>query len=486
MIEQENGSEENNDSKLSKILFKGKWVEKEGVKWAFFSSEKDRASRKSEKTSKKEKKEKIVIPEDLKPIDVKNSERVSITALGRSYGGARYSQEESSTIPDEGRLEPDTILSGRYRILEFYKSLQKRDFYLAKDTRLETPCIVKELACDITDVEEKIYYNLRFKEEARILADLSHPNLPTVMDFFIENGRSFMVVDYIKGFDLETLLENEDVEFSQEQILLWGIDICEVLTYLHTYDPPIIHRGISPASLFLRDSDWAVILFNFSFVRKLDKTSTYKVGPAGFAPPEQLVGKAQIKSDLYSLGATLYFLLTGAMANEKFKFIPPSSIDSSLSIYTDMALKNALKLNVKERFNTAEEMKEALLDAYDKLLSKEEEIVSEEDPFSRLSEMLHQKEFRFRAIKRLGKLGDKRAVDLLVPFLNDQSAAVRLAVISAFENLKEKRVVSHLTRLFDDENFEIRKKAIKAIEKITGKKLPPLMVVPKNDDLYTS
>lgn len=489
MSEEDKNLEDNQLSEVNavdKYLFQGKWVETDGVKWAFFDSEKDQNSHNKRKKPKPVFSEKIKVEETVKIEKTDISEKVSITDLGRASGGRRYGEEIVSEISSSGRLEPDTVLSGRYKILEFHKSFENRDFYMAKDTRLDTPCIVKELACDISDREEKDYYNKRFKEEAKLLAALRHPNLPTVIDYFVENGRTFMVIDYIKGFDLETLLGNKEIEITEEQVLLWGLDICEVLEYIHDYNPPIIHRGISPASLFIRDRDWAVILYNFSFARRQDKTSTYKIGHSGFAPPEQLVGKAQTRSDIYSLGATLYYLLTGKIPNEKFKYLSPSSINPTVSIYTDMALKNALKLNVKERFVNAEEMKEALLDSYDKLLAREEEESPEEDIFDKLSEMLLQKEHRFKAIKRLGKIGDPRAIDLLIPFLQDDSAAIRLAVISAFETLNEKRTIGHLSKLLDDDNFEIRKKSIKIIEKLSGKKLPPLMIVPRDSDLFSS
>jgi len=365
---------------VDNYLFDGNWTEKDGVKWAFFETDKETGETSKESIQQ----EKIEKGQSLSEKQV-ISDKISITDLGRASGGQRYS--EGSPLPPSGPIKKDTFLSGRYKIQELYKSLEKRDFYLARDIRLDTICIVKELTVDSNDREEVEYYRNRFKEEARILANLNHPNLPVVTDYFIENNRYFMVLDYIKGYDLETLLACSEVSITEEQILLWGIDICEVLEYLHSQKPPVIHRDVSPASLFVRDRDWAIILFNFNFARKQEGKCTAQIGTTGYASPEQMAGKPDIRSDIYSLGATLHRLLTGRTPGKAFDFKPVSVFNPSVSIYADMAVKKALKVNIKERFNNAGELKEALLEAYDKLGNEEDswDLPDNEEPFDELS-----------------------------------------------------------------------------------------------------
>ncbi|MEQ8190618.1 MAG: serine/threonine-protein kinase, partial [Candidatus Eremiobacterota bacterium] len=357
---------------VEKYLFDGNWTEKDGIKWAFFANEKDKNSQNlkiSEVGTPLPLKEEIKYPDKEKTSSL---DKVSITDLGRATGGRRYSSQNSS-IPTEGLLESATILCERYKILERYKSLEKRDFYMAHDLRLEGPCIVKELKSSLSSGEEEAYYRKKFNEEAKLLAKLSHPNLPKTMDYFIENGRYFMVIDYIEGIDLETYFENCYGQISEEQILKWGINLCDILEYLHNQDPPVIHRDIKPSNLFIRERDRSIVLFNFDFAIRSDRASTKKIGTSGYAPPEQLSGNAEPRSDIYSVGATIHYLLSGEAPKMDGNFMTVLALNFSASIYTDIIIKKALKTKIKDRYDNAGEMKAALLDAYEKLKKAEEE-----------------------------------------------------------------------------------------------------------------
>jgi serine/threonine protein kinase len=477
--------EDKENKGLEKYLFDGNWTEKDGIKWAFFANEKDKNSQqvpKGEASFPVKEEVKSTCKEKTSSLD-----KVSITDLGRATGGKRY-DSESSSIPAKGLLEANTILSGRYKILELYKSLEKRDFYMAKDLRLDSLCIVKELKNDLSSREEEEYYRKKFNDEAKLLASFSHPNLPKTMDYFIENNRYFMVIDYIKGVDLESYFENCYGQISEEQILRWGINICDILEYLHSQNPPVIHRDIKPSNLFIIERDWSVILFNFDFAIRSDRASTKKIGTSGYAPPEQLTGNAKPESDIYSLGATIHYLLSGEAPKIDGNFNTVISTNFSASIYTDMIIKKALRAKIKDRYEHAKDMKEALSDALEKLRKSEEEeekffkesLTNTADYFEELAKKIEKKDRgRLLAIKELGKLGDLRALSILIPLLSDESASIRLSSITALANLKDKKAISSLAKLLDDTNMEIRQKAFEAIEHITDKKIPPLMIVPR-------
>jgi len=465
------------DKKVGNYLFQGDWVEKDGIKWAFFADELKTADYSPEELEKEIKKEQSreIKKEDSKIIkSPEPSEKISITDIGKQYIDNRYGKTLSSNLIPPGILKADTILSGRYKIVESHKSLEKSDFYqvsdfyYAMDTRLETLCIVKELRGDISADRE--YYRKRFKEEAKILADLSHPNLPKVIDYFIESERYFMVIDYIKGFQLDDLINNKEINITEEQVLLWGIDICDVLEYLHRQKPPIIHRDIRPANLFIRESDWTVILFNFNVARRQETKCTTGIGLMGYASPEQIAGRPEPRSDIYSLGATLHHILTGETTKVPFQFKPVREINPSVSEYTELVIKQALGFKLDERFDNAEEMKEALLDAYESLPQK----VSEEDngtwtwdPLLELAEMLKKDGYKkIKAIKEISALKDPRALKYLLPLLEDESIVIKVNTIHAIETLGAKEAIPCLEKLREDKSKEIREKAIKAIDSI--------------------
>ncbi|OQA18355.1 MAG: Serine/threonine-protein kinase B [bacterium ADurb.Bin363] len=470
---------------VSSYLFNGNWMEKDGIKWAFFGSDRDKESHHKVQEKEHTKNETVTKSEIKVP-----SDKISITDLARLRGGKRY-DIETSGIPAYGILEPDTILSGRYKILERYKSLEKRDFYTAKDLRLEGPCIVKELKCNHFSDEEEDYYRKKFNEEAKLLATLSHPNLPKTIDYFTENGRYFMVIDYIKGIDLETYFENCYGQIEEGQILQWGINLCDILEYLHTQDPPVIHRDIKPSNLFIRERDWSVVLFNFGFATRSDRARTKQIGTSGYAPPEQLSGKAEPRSDIYSVGATLHYLLSGESPRMDGDFTALIANNFSASIDTDLIVRKALKTKIKDRYEDAKEMRKALRDASEKVKHSEEEgkkffkkdtIKTIVHHFEELVQKIERKDKgRLLAIKEIGKLGDPRAFDILIPLLGDESASIRLSAISALANMKDKKAIPSLSKLLEDQNMEIRQKVIEAIESLSNKKLPPLMVVPKEE-----
>jgi serine/threonine-protein kinase len=149
-----------------------------------------------------------------------------------------------------------------------------------------------------------------FEREARILSGLSHPGIPKFLDFFIEAGKKYLAMEMIHGKDMEKRVLSQGV-VQPEQAIAWMIEVCDVLSYLHRQTPPIIHRDIKPANLMVRHKDNQVILLDFGAVKEIGTPPGTCIGAEGYSSPEQDRGTPVTQSDLYAIGTTLIFLLTG-------------------------------------------------------------------------------------------------------------------------------------------------------------------------------
>ena len=278
-------------------------------------------------------------------------------------------------------LAPETILWSRYRIKELIAQGGQGLVYLAEDIRLEGRlCALKEVSPDISATSEhQTQVQAQFQREASILARLDHPNLPKVSDFFFENGRDYLVMDYVSGRDLRELVEEARVKNSfiaEETVLVWAVQILDALIYLHGQDPPILHRDIKPANIKLTPSG-PIKLVDFGLVKVMvpDDNRTITVlqgkGTVQYTPLEQYGGDSghtDIRSDIYSLGATLFHLLTLQPAPEaKERFLYPArslslrDINGDVSLKTEQAILHALAMHPNERPKNIETFKEELI-----------------------------------------------------------------------------------------------------------------------------
>ena len=268
--------------------------------------------------------------------------------------------------PATGQLAPNTELQGRYLIL---RRVGKGGFgavYEAGDRRIPgKKWAVKELSTgDLRTAEEEAEAVASFRQEAEILAHLSHPNLPTVTDFFSEGGKQYLVMEFVQGRTLQQLLEERQAPFPEAQVLGWAEQLVAVLHYLHSQGPPIIFRDLKPANIML-DEDGRIKLIDFGIARLFKggrSGDTVAMGTAGYAPPEAYgQSETDARSDVYSLGATLHQLLTGQdPGSTPFNLPPVRDYNPAVSANTAQAITRALHKDPRERFTSMREM-QALL-----------------------------------------------------------------------------------------------------------------------------
>ncbi|MEQ8224139.1 MAG: protein kinase [Candidatus Eremiobacterota bacterium] len=268
----------------------------------------------------------------------------------------------------EARTEPlseGNMLIGRYTIKNLIKSGGMAAIYRAEDNHLGKICAVKELLPHWSkSKQEKEYMILRFKSEAKILSELHHESLPRVSDYFTYNEQYYLVMDFIDGEDLDAvLLKKGKSGLPYEQVIQLGVQICNILEYLHTCNPPVIYRDLKPGNIMIRASDGKLFLIDFGIAYAIEQNGSPRtmIGTMGYIAPEQYMGKPVIESDLYSLGATLYHLFTGLMP-VPFTYRSIRESVPSIPAYLDSVISRSLELEAGKRFHTAREMKMALLD----------------------------------------------------------------------------------------------------------------------------
>jgi tetratricopeptide (TPR) repeat protein len=271
-------------------------------------------------------------------------------------------------------LASGTVLANRYRVLARLGEGGMGSVYQVED--LKRPGVVyalKALLDDTTTSPEDIAWAAkRFDEEITLLSRLSHPRIPAFIDRFTEGGRRYFVMEYIPGMTLEQRQERTHAPLPEREVLSWMVGVCDVLAYLHSQRPPIIVRDLKPGNIMVTPSgDVRLIDFGIARTYKAGKASnTENLGTMTYASPEHL-GQTQTdaRSDIYSLGATIYHLLTNT---EPAPLETPAPgrlrrYQPGLSEATERVVIRAMKLNAAERFQTAVEFREALRACLDAL-----------------------------------------------------------------------------------------------------------------------
>src|SRR5512140_1667758 len=267
-----------------------------------------------------------------------------------------------------GQLQPGTNLMNRYLIQEVIGVCGMGSVYRARD--LHFPNVVKlvavkEMINQARDplVKQTIVQN--FEREAHILVSLSHSSIPKIFDYFTYDTRSYLVLEFINGRDLEAILGQSANFFSEDQVIGWAIELCDVLAYLHNHKPePIVFRDMKPSNIMV-NQDGHIVLVDFGIAKLFHEGQKgTMIGTEGYSPPEQYRGEATPKADIYSLGATMHHLLTRRdprlEAPFTFQDRPIRKINPAVSPEVELIVSTALQYNPDERFPSAEAMKEAL------------------------------------------------------------------------------------------------------------------------------
>jgi len=270
-------------------------------------------------------------------------------------------------------LTPETVLQGRYLIIRQLGQGGMGAVYEALDQRLDTTVALKETLF----AEERL--RKQFEREARLLARLHHPALPRVSDHFSEDDGQFLVMQFIPGDDLSEMMNRKRSPFPANQVLTWADQLLDALDYLHTQDPQIVHRDIKPQNLKLT-SRGQIILLDFGLAkgqageisRVTTAASIFGYTP-NYAPLEQIQGLGtDSRSDLYSLGATLYHLITGvkppdaltraaAIVNgQPDPLLKASEVNAAIAPELDGVLAKSMAQNREQRYATAADMRRAL------------------------------------------------------------------------------------------------------------------------------
>ena len=282
-------------------------------------------------------------------------------------------------------LELDAILHKRYRIVEILGQGGMGSVYRAVDENLGVDVAVKE---NLFTTDE---YARQFRLEAVILANLRHDNLPRVTDHFVITGQGqYLIMDYIEGEDLRQRMERAGA-ISEEEAILVGAAMCDALQYLHTRKPAVIHRDVKPGNVRIT-SDGHIYLVDFGLAKLVKGSQATTTGARamtpGYSPPEQYgTARTDPRTDVYSLGATLYAALTGIIpedglsrAMDNVELTPLRKRNPKISRKLASAIEKAMSVRPEDRFQTAEEFKQALATSNVKTQRLEGEITLEPSP----------------------------------------------------------------------------------------------------------
>ena len=275
---------------------------------------------------------------------------------------------------DKGDLPVGTLLQGRYEIDQLIKIGGMGIIYYARDKRAEgKQCVVKQIKERITSNVELA----KLREEAKSMAQLKHTRVAEILEDFVEGDHFYIVVEHVDGKTLEEIFNERGgaVDCIEEaEAVDWAVQICKVLRFVH--ERGIVHRDISPGNLMLNDMG-DIVFIDFGTLRELKQVATggtAGIGKFGYTPPEQWAGKPVPQSDIFALGATMYYLLTSHLPVSK-KYIahgepessdfspvfkPIRTVNPGISKELEQILSRALELDVNRRYQSADQLRTEL------------------------------------------------------------------------------------------------------------------------------
>ncbi len=249
-------------------------------------------------------------------------------------------------------LEPETRLQkGRLRVVRQIAFGGLSAIYLAQKDEVEMVVVKEAIVPPNANEETRATAEQHFRREAKFLAALDHPQIARVTDHFVENGRNYLLLQYISGQDLRQFIKQNGPQ-TEAIVLEWAEQMAGILNYIHTQDPPIIHRDLTPDNMVLKN-DGTVMLIDFGAANEFVGTATGTlVGKQAYMAPEQVRGKASLASDLYALGGTIFFWLTGRDPTP-LSVSHPRLVLPGISEATDELVAKLTGFEARDRYATA-------------------------------------------------------------------------------------------------------------------------------------
>lgn len=252
-------------------------------------------------------------------------------------------------------LSNGQLLDGKYQVIRTLGQGGMSTVYLCKNIRLENLWAIKE-------VKKEMMGQMDFLAEPNILKNLSHPGIPRVVDIFYEEDNLYIVEDYIKGETLQDYINNSNSK-EPEQICRITLRICEIIEYLHSFNPPIIYRDLKPSNVMISPDDKVVLIdFGISRIYKHgeDKDTIY-MGSKGYAAPEQYgIEQTCIQTDVYGLGAVMYFMITGKAPSALLEPLKDESYSSEIKLDLKRIVQKAMQIDIEDRYSSVEEIRKAI------------------------------------------------------------------------------------------------------------------------------
>jgi tRNA A-37 threonylcarbamoyl transferase component Bud32 len=308
---------------------------------------------------------------DSPPAPVVETSGETATPLGGSTSG-----KKSGLKP----LAEGTLLNSRYQIVKKIGGGGMGAVYLACDQNLGgIERAVKEMVQSSIEEDQQNKAVEDFKRESTILSTLDHPSIPTIYDYFFDDHecRFYLVMKYISGGDLAGRLRSTPGgRVDEKTVTEWAIQVADVLSYLHNLPTTIVYRDLKPSNIMLDGTTGKIMLIDFGIARSInqEEKGVTAVGTMGYAPPELFSGQVEPRSDIYSLGSTMFHLLTGADPQNNpllifdFQKNPrPRQINPQMSDQMERILMRSVEYKAESRFPSADALKRALIEHLERL-----------------------------------------------------------------------------------------------------------------------
>ncbi len=288
---------------------------------------------------------------------------------GNSYLLLEYKDKKSlkrvQSYPSIGK-----ILNNRYVAVNGIAMGGFGAVYLVRDLNLPGKYwALKEMQ---EESQETKILEKSFKIEAEMLSTLEHPSIPRISDFFIEDNKFYLVMDYVKGETLKKMIFNlkEGEKFPEDKVIPWALSICDVLYYLHNRPTPVVFRDLKPDNIIITTEGEAKLI-DFGIAKVLQgnkiETTLHPLLTAGYAPPEQWMGKAEPRSDIYSFGATIYHLLSGVHPKTLTRPFPPvEEFNITVTPLLSKIISKCLAPELNDRYSSIIEVKKDMLKLHTK------------------------------------------------------------------------------------------------------------------------